>query len=259
MNIQIIPIRSHKVIESTDVLLDVLFESMKKVDVDFEDGDILVVTSKVVSVTEGKSIQFSKIKVSDEANKLSKKSNLPPEFVQIILDESDSYTGIVPGAITTLNKYGLLPNAGVDMSNAGANKVIAFPKNPKESAKLIFESIQASGTRVGVIIADSRMTPLRSGTVGSAVATYGFLSIIDERGKNDLFGRPMTVTTRAVADQLTTAAELVMGETDERIPFTIIRNYPLKFIDSEDEVELTNQIAPEDCMFMGPFIKGIKK
>ena len=259
MYTKIIPIKAHKIIEENDNLLDALFESMKQADISFENGDILVVTSKVVSLTEGRSLPFSNIKPSKEAKELSEKSKLPAEFVQVILDESDTYTGVVPGAITTINKYGMLPNAGADISNAGPNRVIAFPKNPKESARLIFEAIKESGTRVNIIIADSRVTPLRAGTIGSAISTYGFEPIIDERGKKDLFGRTMTVTTRAVADQLATAAELVMGETDERIPFAIIRNYPLKKIEGDQEIELINTIPPEDCVFMGPFIKGLKK
>lgn len=255
MPIEIIPVRSHKIIEESDSLLEVFFEALKQSEVDLKDGDILVVTSKVVSVTEGRSIPFSKIQPGDEAKALSKEAKLPPEFIQIVLDNSKSHTGLVPGALTTLNKYGLLANAGADLSNAGPDKVIVFPKDPKESAKMLHDAIKESGINVGIILADSRMTPLRSGTIGLALATYGFNPIVDERGKMDLYGRPMKVTTRAVADQLASAAELVMGETDERIPFVVIRGYSFSEIKSEDEYELIGQIDPKDCMFLGSFLK----
>jgi F420-0:gamma-glutamyl ligase len=107
---------------------------------------------------------------------------------------------------------------------------------------------------VGIIIADSRTTPLRLGTVGCALATYGFLSILDERGKKDLFGRPMHITVRAIADQLATAAEIVMGETDEMIPFAIIRGFPMIRISKDEEMDLNTLISPEECMFIGPYI-----
>ena len=100
--------------------------------------------------------------------------------------------------------------------------------------------------------------PLRRGTVGGAIATCGFRSIIDERRKTDLFGNEMKSTTRAIADQLTCAAELVMGETSEQIPFVIIRNFPLKQISPEEETNINSLISAEECMFIGPFLKTHK-
>jgi len=153
-----------------------------------------------------------------------------------------------------------MANAGADQSNVGIGKVILLPQNCKISAEKIHKRILDQLNKyVGIIIADSRTMPLRLGTVGGALATYGFKSIIDERGKNDLFGRPMHITTRAIADQLATAAELLMGETTEQTPFVIIRGYPIERISSEDEQDINSLITEDNCMFIGPLLPCLEE
>ena len=255
--LQIIPIPSIKIIEVNDDLVSILVDSLSKNSIQLEENDIIVIASKVVAVSEGNIIAFSSISPSSEAIEIAQKAHIAPEFAQVILKESNGrFTGVVPGAITTLNQYGLLANAGVDQSNAGDKKIILLPKNCKKSAKLLHKKLlDKTGCYVGIIIADSRTTPLRLGTVGCALATYGFQSLLDERGHDDLFGRKMHITVRAIADQLATAAEIVMGETNEKIPFTIIRGYQMKRIKEEDEIDLNTQISAERCMFLGPFLR----
>jgi len=256
-NLEIIPIPSHKLVEENDDLLSILEESLRVSEIEFKDDDILVIASKIVAVVEAGIVSYSSIKPSKEAIELAKKAQIEPEFAQVILDESNgNYIGVVTGAITTINKYGLLANAGADQSNSGKEKIILLPRNCKKSAENIHRRILKKMKKyVGIIIADSRTTPLRLGTVGCALATYGFLSILDERGKNDLFGRPMHITVRAITDQLATAAEIVMGETDEMIPFVIIRGFPIIRISKDEELDLNTLISAEECMFIGPFIK----
>ena len=259
--LEIIPIPSHKLVEEADDLFSILEKSLKVRDIEFKDDDILVIASKIVAVTEGSTVSFSSVNPTKEAIQLAQDAQMEPEFAQVILDESNSnYTGVVPGAITTINKYGLLANAGADQSNAGKQRIILLPRDCKQSAEdthnFIFEKMKKY---VGVIIADSRTTPLRLGTVGCALATYGFLSILDERGQNDLFGRPMHITVRAIADQLATAAEIVMGETDEMIPFAIIRGFPMIRIAKDEEMDINTLISAEECMFIGPFIEKTDK
>jgi coenzyme F420-0:L-glutamate ligase len=260
-NVNIIPIKSNNIIEEGDNLLSVLTQSMENQNVSFEEDDILIIASKVISVVEGRIISYDEVDFGEEAEKLGLKAKIPPEFAQLILDESDgNYVGAVPGAITTLNAFGLLANAGADQSNVGENKAILLPKDCKQSAKEIHESIlQKSKRYVGIIIADSRTMPLRLGTVGGALATYGFKAVQDVRGKADLFGRPMHITTRAIADQIATAAELVMGETDERIPFVIVRGFSTERINPSEEEDINTLITAEQCMFIGPLIKCLKE
>ena len=259
--IEIIAIPSHKIIEENDVLFDILVESMQLKSIVFQENDVLIIASKVVSVTEGRVVSFATVSPSPLAKKLAEQMQTATEFTQIILDECENnYIGVVPGALTTINKYGLLANAGADQSNVKKNKAIVLPVNCKKSAHALHSKIfEATQKRVGIIIADSRTMPMRLGTVGTALATYGFKSVIDERGKNDLFERPMHITSRAIADQLATAAEIVMGETDERIPFVIIRNYPLIPISEDDEIDINDLILADLCMFLGPLMPCIKE
>ena len=260
-NIEILPIKSVKLIKEEDDIISVLNQSMESADVSFEEGDILVIASKVISVVEGRIVKYDTVDYGELAEKLGIEAKIPPEFAQLILNESlTNYIGAVPGAITTINEYGLLANAGADQSNVGENQAILLPKNCKQSAKNIHKKLQELyGKYLGIIIADSRTMPLRLGTVGAALATYGFRAVLDVRGTKDLFGRPMHITTRAIADQLATAAELVMGETDEQIPFVIIRGYSTIRIDESEEDDLNKLITPEQCMFIGPLIECLEE
>ena len=260
-NIEIIAIPSHKIIEESDVLFDILMESMQSKSLVFQENDVLIIASKVVSVTEGRVMSFAEVSPTLLAEELAEQMQTAAEFTQIVLDECENnYIGAVPGALTTINQYGLLANAGADQSNVEDNSTIVLPVDCKKSAhdlhSKIFETTQK---QVGIIIADSRTMPMRLGTVGTALATYGFKSVIDERGKSDLFERPMHITSRAIADQLATAAEIVMGETNERIPFVVIRNYPLIPISEEDEIDVNDLIPADFCMFLGPLMPCINE
>jgi coenzyme F420-0:L-glutamate ligase len=151
-------------------------------------------------------------------------------------------------------KHGtLLPNAGVDASNAPLGCVTPLPENPDQSACAIKHAIKAlTGARVGVIIADSRTHAMRRGCSGVAIGCAGITAVIDDRGRTDLFGRKLEVTQRAVADNIASAAELVMGEADECIPAAIIRGLGMP-IDDQTGIE---SIAAEECLFMGVFRKN---
>ena len=259
--VQLIPIPSIKIIEEKDDLVTVILQSIEEQGYDLRNDDVLVIASKVVSVVEKRIKKYENISPTKEAKIIGKKAHIPSEFAQVILDEANNrYIGTVPGAITTLNKYGLMANAGADQSNVGEGKIILLPQNCKISAENIHKKILNQINKyVGIIIADSRTMPLRLGTVGGALATCGFKSIIDERSKNDLVGRPMHITTRAIADQLATAAELLMGETSEQIPFVIIRGYPIERISSDDEQDINSLITEVNCMFIGPLLPCLEE
>ncbi|MHA2308485.1 MAG: coenzyme F420-0:L-glutamate ligase [Candidatus Heimdallarchaeaceae archaeon] len=260
-NMEIIPVRSVKIIEEEDDLLTVLSQSLENQNISLKDDDILVIASKVISVVEGRIISYDSVEYGELAEKLGIAAKIPPEFAQLILNESDdNYIGAVPGAITTLNAYGLLANAGADQSNVGERQAILLPKDCKKSAKELHKIIEEKYEKyVGIIVADSRTMPLRLGTVGGALATFGFKAVLDVRGKEDLFGSPMHITTRAIADQLATAAEIVMGETDEQIPFVVIRGYPMLRINPSEEEDLNALITAEECMFIGPLLKCLEE
>jgi F420-0:gamma-glutamyl ligase len=127
--------------------------------------------------------------------------------------------------------------------------VILHPlDSPRAAEHTRNEFLKNEGKRIGVIITDSRTQPLRIGTIGLALAASGFEPIADERGKPDLFGRPLQVTKRALADELATAAEILMGETDERVPVVLIRNAPITLADATPSPS-TFYVPPDVCFY----------
>lgn len=222
----------------------------------FRDGDILVLAETAVATSEGNVVRLADITPSARASHLAEKYEMDPETAEIVLRESDSIVGGIPGFLLCMKAGTLLPNAGVDASNAPPGCVTPLPVNPNESARRIKEEIQKStGAKIGVIVADSRTHAMRAGCSGVAIGCAGIPSVIDDRGRNDLFGRKLEVTKRAVADNITSAAELVMGEADECTPAAIVRGIGLEVNDVFMGVE---SIAADECLFMGVFAKRRK-
>ncbi|MDD1696763.1 MAG: coenzyme F420-0:L-glutamate ligase [Methanoregula sp.] len=219
----------------------------------FKDGDILVLAETAVATAEGQVIMLSTITPSEQAQELAERYRMDPRTVEVVLRESDSVVGGIPGFLLCMKHGTLLPNAGVDASNAPPGCVTPLPKNPDYSALTIRLAIEAmTGIRIGVIIADSRTHAMRRGCSGVAIGNAGIDAVIDDRGRCDLFGRKLEVTQRAVADNIASAAELVMGEADECIPAAIIRDLGMP-IDDQTGIE---PIAAEECLFMGVFRKN---
>ena len=139
----------------------------------------------------------------------------------------------------------LLPNAGVDGSNAPEGMVSLLPANPDQSAREIRNRImQETSVSVAILIIDSRTHPMRYGCSGVAIGCSGIPSILDERGKKDLFGRELKVTRRAVADNIASASELLMGEADEGIPVVLVRGLDLPFGNYEGVEQITSRRLP---------------
>jgi coenzyme F420-0:L-glutamate ligase len=219
----------------------------------FKDGDILVLAETAVATAEGNVIALSSITPSERAQELAAHYQMDPRTVEVVLQESDSIVGGIPGFLLCMKHGTLLPNAGVDASNAPPGCVTPLPKNPDHSAFTIKHAIEdQTGAKIGVIIADSRTHAMRRGCSGVAIGNAGITAVIDDRGRSDLFGRKLEVTKRAVADNIASAAELVMGEADECIPAVVIRGLRLP-IDDQTGIET---IAAEECLFMGVFRKN---
>lgn len=222
----------------------------------FRDGDILVLAETAVATSEGNVVRLADIVPSAHALRLAEQYQLDPATAEVVLRESDSIVGGIPGFLLCMKRGTLLPNAGVDASNAPPGCVTPLPSDPDASAHSIRLAVeQATGVRIGVIIADSRTHAMRLGCSGVAIGCSGIPSVIDDRGRSDLFGRELKVTKRAVADNIASAAELVMGEADECIPAAVIRGIGLPVSDDSIGVE---SIAADECLFMGIFAKSQK-
>jgi coenzyme F420-0:L-glutamate ligase/coenzyme F420-1:gamma-L-glutamate ligase len=236
-----------------DSIADCVVAAARKACSGFKEGDILVLAETAVATAEGNVIALSTITPSDRAQELAARYQMDPRTVEVVLQESDAIVGGIPGFLLCMKHGTLLPNAGVDASNAPLGCVTPLPKNPDHSALTIKHAIEAmTGARIGVIIADSRTHAMRRGCSGVAIGNAGITAVIDDRGRSDLFGRKLEVTQRAVADNIASAAELVMGEADECTPAAVIRGLGMP-IDDQTGIE---SIGAEECLFMGVFRKN---
>jgi len=201
-------------------------------------GDILVVSSKFISMSQGRLVNLAKVKVTGRARILSSRYEMDPPLAQLVLNESDEILGGIPGFMLASSSGVLSANAGIDRSNVPRGYAILYPRNPNESAAKLRRGLirwskraysSAPISRLGVIICDSRITPMRIGTTGVAIAVSGLEPVEDLRGSRDLFGNELKVTIRGIADQLASAAEFVMGESDDAIPVVLIRGARVRF------------------------------
>jgi coenzyme F420-0:L-glutamate ligase len=199
-----------------------------------EDGDVLAVSSKYTAISEGRIVKLDDIEISAEAQEIAERYSMNPRIAQLVVQEADHVFGGIPGFLLTFKDGILSPNAGIDRSNIPNGYAVLFPAYPYRSAANLRAAMRAEfGVNIGVILTDSWLMPGRLGTTGVALATAGFRPIQDERGKNDLFGNPMQVTQRGIADTICAAAQLVMGERDEATPLVIVRNTGVPLTDAE--------------------------
>ena len=235
-----------------DDLVQALEKGMAAAGLTLQDGDILVVSESTVATAEGRVILLEDVIPGDLARTLAAKYCKDPQEMELILRESDEIMGGIPGVVLTLNKGFLYPNAGIDHSNAPPGYVVLFPADAQKSA-FEMRNRMAHGKRIGVIIGDSRTHPLRLGCVGVALACEGLEPVEDARGQKDLFGRELKITRKAVADNLVSAAQIVMGEGDEGIPAVIIRDAPVPIQEVSGEIPT---IPPQECMYIGALRAG---
>lgn len=227
--ISIIPVTGLPIIQHGDDIGLLICEAAARQGTPIEDGDIIVVTHVIVSRAEGDIINLDSVSPSEFAKTVAEVLGKDPALVEVILRESRSIVRMGDGHIISETKHGFIcANAGVDKSNVpGERNVAPLPKDPDLSARIIRQRIrEVSGKDVAVIISDTHGRPLRNGEINVAVGVAGIKPIRDRRGEKDLFGYTLKVKQTAIADELCSAAELVIGQADEGIPVAIIRGYP---------------------------------
>jgi coenzyme F420-0:L-glutamate ligase len=245
-----------RVVKIGESLVEVVLESLRRnQQLRLEDNDVLALTSKIVSYSQGRVVRLSDVKPSEKARRLAKKYSLEPRFAMLVVDEAEKIYRGVGKAVLTLKDSILTANAGIDNKNAPAGYAVLWPENLGEWLKSFREKIyHKSGKRVAVIVVDSGLIPLRIGTVGLALAVAGFNPIRDWRGKKDLYGKPITITRHAVADDLASAAHLLMGEAGEKVPIVLIKDAPVDF--DNNIYRPAEMFMPfEECIFMNTFNK----
>ncbi|HEY9386620.1 MAG TPA: coenzyme F420-0:L-glutamate ligase [Nitrososphaeraceae archaeon] len=232
-----------------------LFESLIVSGLEFKDRDIIVISSKFVSMSQGAVLNLNKIKISKKARILASAYHMDPRVAEITLRESDYVFNGVPGFLLTIKDGMIAPNAGIDKSNVPAGFIILYPDDPfKVAENLRLKFLIYQNVRVGIVIADSRLMPTRIGTVGVAIASSGFEPVEDQRGRKDLFGNVLRVTLKAVADSLATIGVAIMGEGNESIPAVIVRGFKVTITDRKISSYDTGIDPDQDI-----YIRGLRK
>jgi coenzyme F420-0:L-glutamate ligase/coenzyme F420-1:gamma-L-glutamate ligase len=193
----------------------------------WRDGDIVVVTSKVVSKAEGRLVRLSEVSPDEEAGHIAAQCGKDPREVALILRESAAVSRVAPGVLIVERRDGVVcANAGMDHSNVGADEELRLllPEDADHSADELRERLETlCGVRLAVIISDSHGRAFRMGTVGVALGAAGLPSLLDLRGERDLFGNVLVATEVSLADELAAAAGLLMGQCDEGLPVVVVR------------------------------------
>jgi len=226
--IQIIGIKGLPIIKAGDNLAELICKAADKQGTPIQDNDILVITHVVVSKAEGRIVNLDEVTPSHFARAYAELYDKDPAMVEVVLREAKEIRRMVDGKIITETKQGFVcANSGVDKSNVPGEKYVALlPENPDASAEKIRKQIKSlTGCDVAVIISDTHGRPLREGEINVAIGVSGLEPVRDRRGEKDLFGYVLRVKQTAVADELASAAELVIGQADEGIPAAIIRGY----------------------------------
>jgi coenzyme F420-0:L-glutamate ligase/coenzyme F420-1:gamma-L-glutamate ligase len=218
------------------------------------DGDVLVVTSKLLSRAEGRFVELPHVEPSARAVELGEQVGKDPRAVELILRESSAVSRQAPGVLVVRHRLGfVVANAGIDASNAAPPDappgsgpwMLLLPEAPDASAAAIRARVEAeSGAHVGVVITDSFGRPFRVGTVGVAIGVSGLPPVWDRRGEPDLFGRVLENTITALADQVAAVADLVAGQAAERRPLVLVRG--LRFDPSEQGAGALLRSTKED-------------
>jgi len=204
----------------------IILEAIDRSKIEIQNGDILVVTHKIVSKAEGRIVELDKIKPSTKAISMAKEHGKDPRIMELILNESSEILRAKDGIIISETRHGFVcANAGVDQSNVRGDTAVLLPLAPDDSADRIRCAVKKkAGKEVAVIITDTFGRTFRNGQTNVAIGIAGINPIKSYVGTYDMYGRKLRVTEIAVADEIASASELVMGKA-EGTPVAIIRGY----------------------------------
>jgi coenzyme F420-0:L-glutamate ligase/coenzyme F420-1:gamma-L-glutamate ligase len=224
--IHVIPVAGLPEICPGDDLAALIANSARQQDCQVAKGDILVVAQKVVSKAEGRIVPLADIVPSREALEWADRWSKDPRLIEVVLQQSKAIIRMERGIIVSETAHGFIcANAGVDASNTAGDTAILLPEDPDRSARQLQARLgQLFSAAVGVIISDTFGRAWREGLVNVALGVAGVPALTDYRGQLDGSGKLLHATLIATADEIASAAELVMGKAD-RIPIVIVRGF----------------------------------
>ncbi len=215
-----------------DDLADLVTRSLQRVSIELRNDDVLVFAQKIVSKAEDRRIDLNTVTPGPRALEVAQTVRKDPRLVELVLRESRRIVRMAKDVLIVEHRLGLvMANAGIDQSNVaepGSGEfALLLPEAPDASAASLRERFtQLTGTAPGIIISDSFGRPWRLGTVGVAIGCAGIAASLDLRGQSDLFGRRLQVTVVAHADEIASAASIVMGQANEARPVVLVRGLP---------------------------------
>jgi coenzyme F420-0:L-glutamate ligase/coenzyme F420-1:gamma-L-glutamate ligase len=227
MKIEIIGVPNIPEIEQGDDLSRLILDGCASGGIRLAEDDVLIVTQKIVSKAEGRMVDLNDVTPSQFAQDYAQKWGKDPRQIEVVLRESARIVRMDKGVIICETRHGFVcANAGVDASNVpGGHLVTLLPLDSDASALVIREAVRAeTGVDVPVIVSDSFGRPWRQGIINIAVGVSGLAPLRDFRGEDDPYGYRMHATIISVADELASAAELVMGKVDA-CPVAVVRGY----------------------------------
>lgn len=220
-------------VQPGDDIAQLLLDSLTKLDIILQSGDVLALAHKIISKAEGRLVNLATVVPSERACNIAEQVQKDPRLVELILQESDEISRMKPGVLIVRHRLGFTSaNAGIDRSNvrqeAGKETMLLLPVDPDGSAAKLRQDIQAAlGVEVGILIVDSHGRPFRLGTVGVAIGAAGLPTLWDRRGESDLYGYQLEHTEVGTADEIAAAASLLMGQAAEGTPVVLIRGLKL--------------------------------
>ena len=223
MSVQITPIKIKADVQPGDDITELILSASKN---PLDDGDVIVISQKIISKQEGRVINLESVIPSELSVGIASAYGKDPKLVEVILSESKRIVRMEHGVIIVQTNHDFIcANAGIDESNVEKGFATLLPVDPDRSAKRIRDFIlQVTGKNIAVIISDTFGRPFRLAQTDNAIGIAGIESIKSYEGKPDTFGKIMRGTAIAIVDELCAAAELVMGKP-EKSPVAIIKNY----------------------------------
>ena len=219
--VRAIAVSNIPIVSNGDNLAEMILENIQ-----LEDGDIVVITSKIISKSEGRLVKPSSVTVSAHAKEIAERNGFDQIHVELALRESVEIVR-KDGVFITETKSGIVCNfSGVDKSNAPNDDFVLLPIDPDQSAHSILNNlIKATGLRLAIIISDTQGRPWRKGSINVAIGCAGINAFKYNQGKKDLHGRALKRSTICQVDEIAALVEPLMGQANESIPVVIVRGY----------------------------------
>lgn len=227
MSIELIGLEDIPIVDESSDISQIIKDAILKQGCGLKHGDIILIAETLISKAENNFIKLDELTPSEEAIELAEKSKKDPKLVQAILDESVEVVRVGPKFIITETKHGFVcANAGIDESNVGEGLATPMPVDADKSAFEIREFLEKEfDEEIAVIITDTQGRAFRFGAIGTAIGCSGITPLWRRVGEKDLYGRELETTEIATADELSSAASLIMGQADEGLPVVLIRGF----------------------------------